>query len=139
VRSKEEVALVLKLVLQGLNDCDVARRTGIPRSTIRQWRIGQLPNFDRPGSNCPVCAGDPMTLPQLPYTYLLGLYLGDGYIASHPRGVYRLRISCANAYPELIRCQSAMVAVLPSKVSLVPCQGCTEVASYSKHWPCLFP
>ena len=41
---------------------------------------------------CVVCRGDPSTLPQIPYTYLLGLYLGDGYIASHARGVYKLRI-----------------------------------------------
>jgi hypothetical protein len=31
MRSKEEVALVLGLARQGLNDCEVARRTGIPR------------------------------------------------------------------------------------------------------------
>jgi Homeodomain-like domain len=145
MRSKEEVALVLGLARQGLNDCEVARRTGIPRGTVRDWRAGPTPNFDRDATHsagaCAICRGDPFSLPQASYTYLLGLYLGDGYIASHARGVYRLRISCANAYPELIRrCQSAMAAVLPpSKVSLVPCQGCTEVASYSKHWPCLFP
>jgi hypothetical protein len=32
-----------------------------------------------------------------------------------------------------------MVEVLPSKVGRTPKIGCTEVASYSKHWPCLFP
>jgi hypothetical protein len=144
MRSQEEVALVLGLARQGLNDCEIARRTGIPRGTVRDWRAGRTPDFERNATrsarSCAVCRGEPLSLPQAWYTYLLGLYLGNGYIASHPRGVYRLRISCANAYPELIRrCQSAMVAVLPSKVSLVPCQGCTEVASYSKHWPCLFP
>jgi hypothetical protein len=70
----------------------------------------------------------------------LGLYLGDGYIASHPRGVYRLRICCANVYPELIeRCEQAMGTITATKVSRVRCIGCTEVASFSKHWPCLFP
>ena len=57
-----------------------------------------------------------------------------------PRQVFRLRIVCANAYPELIRrCESAMAEVLPNKVSRTPKIGCTEVAAYSKHWPCLFP
>jgi hypothetical protein len=114
------------------------------RGTVRDWRAGRTPNFERNATHsagaCAVCRREPLSLPEASYTYLLGLYLGDGYIAAHARGVYRLRISCANAYPELIRrCQSAMAAALPSKVSLVPCQRCTEVASYSKHRPCLFP
>jgi hypothetical protein len=145
MRSAAEVALVLELAAEGLNQCEIARRTGIPRGTIRDWVGGRTPQFDReragrPASFCAVCRGEPTSLPQAPYTYLLGLYLGDGYIASHARGVYRLRISCANAYPELIcRCEEAMARVLPSKVGRVPQQGCTEVAAYSKHWPCLFP
>ncbi|HEV8373977.1 MAG TPA: helix-turn-helix domain-containing protein [Actinomycetota bacterium] len=38
MRSREEVALVLGLARQGLNDCEIARRTGIPRGTVRDWR-----------------------------------------------------------------------------------------------------
>ena len=54
--------------------------------------------------------------------------------------MYRLRIYCANAYPELIRlCESVMGEIIATKVSRVACVGCTEVASFSKHWPCLFP
>jgi hypothetical protein len=87
-----------------------------------------------------VCAGNPLALPQAPYTYLLGLYLGDGSLATHPRGVYRLRITCANKYSELIRsCETAVSEVLPNKVYRVAKVGCCDVSSYSKHWPCLFP
>jgi Homeodomain-like domain len=147
VRSRAEVALVLELVRAGWNDCEIARETGIPRQTILDWRNGRTPDFDRVRTRtfpnewvCVVCRGHPLTLPQAPYTYLLGLYLGDGYIASHARGVYRLRIYCANAYPELVRrCEGAMGEVIPTKVSRVACVGCMEVASFSKHWPCLFP
>ncbi|MDQ3979144.1 MAG: hypothetical protein M3314_06280 [Actinomycetota bacterium] len=32
-----------------------------------------------------------------------------------------------------------MSTVLPNVVNTVPKLGCIEVASYSKHWPCLFP
>jgi hypothetical protein len=138
--------VVLEFVRAGRNDCEIARETGIPRGTVRDWRTGRTPEFDRigtrgsPGHACVVCRGDPLTLPQGPYTYLLGLYLGDGYIASHARGVFRLRICCANAYPGLIeRCEQAMGEIITTKVSRVPCVGCTEVASCSKHWPCLFP
>jgi len=31
MRTREEVATVLELVQAGLNDCEIARRTGIPR------------------------------------------------------------------------------------------------------------
>src|SRR4030095_2732365 len=83
---------------------------------------------------------DPVPLPQGAFTCLLGLYLGDGCISAYHRGVFRLRIVCADAYPELIRlCHVAMAEVLPNKVSQTPKVGCTEVAASSKHWPCLFP
>jgi hypothetical protein len=147
VRSKEEVAFVMELVRGGWNDCEIARETGIPRRTVRDWRKGRTPDFDRVRARydpkrriCVVCGGDPLRLPQGAYTYLLGLYLGDGCIATHPRGVFRLRIVCADAYPELIqRCEHAMAEVLPNKVNRVRKEGCTEVTAYSKHWPCLFP
>jgi hypothetical protein len=130
----------LALAAEGLNNFEIARRTGIPRGTIRVWRAGRLPNFERTPATCTVCAGNPLALPQVPYTYLLGLYLGDGSLAAHPRGVYRLRITCANRYPELIRsCERAMGEVLPNKVYRVAKVGCCDVSSYSKHWPCLFP
>jgi hypothetical protein len=117
---------------------------------VRGWRIGRTPDFDRTRTfaqkfspRCLVCGGDPLNLPQVPYTYLLGLYLGDGCLTPYPRDVYRLRIVCTNRYPQLIReCELAMAGVLPkNKVSRVmkTGEGCTEVASYSKHWPCLFP
>jgi PAS domain-containing protein len=54
--------------------------------------------------------------------------------------VYRLRISCASAYPDLIRrCEQAITEVLPVKVNKTGRQGCFEVYSFSKHWICLFP
>jgi hypothetical protein len=140
LRAREEVANVLELVGAGLNDCEIARRTGIPRGTVRDWRVGRVPNFHRSPETCPVCRETPLDLPQAPSAYLLGLYLGDGCLAAYPRGVYRLRIFCADAYPGLIRqCELTMAAVLPVKVGRVQHQGCCEVASYSKHWPCLFP
>jgi hypothetical protein len=149
MRSREEVALVLELISAGRNDCEIARETGIPRGTVRGWRKGRTPDFDRirtfgqlGSPSCLVCGGDPLNLPQAPYAYLLGLYLGDGCLTPYPRGVYRLRIVCTNRYPQLIRqCELAMREVLRNKVSRVikTGEGCTEVASYSKHWLCMFP
>jgi Homeodomain-like domain len=142
VRSEEEVALVLELVRARWNDCEIARETGIPRGTVRDWRIGRTPNFSRQLGNCALCSGNAEALPLPAYPYLLGLYLGDGCITACPRNVYKLRIVCAARYPDLIRqCELAMAEVLPNKVGRIrkTNEGCWEVYSFSKHWPCLFP
>jgi hypothetical protein len=142
VRSREEVALVLELVRAGRNDCEIARETGIPRGTIRDWRAGRPPNFERRCGTCAVCSGNAQSLPLPAYTYLLGLYLGDGCLTAGPRDVYKLRVACAERYPELIRqCELAMAQVLPNKVgrTRMTNERCWDVHSHSKHWPCLFP
>jgi hypothetical protein len=87
-----------------------------------------------------VCTDQLEIVPPGDYVYLLGLYLGDGYLAKHRRGVYRLGISCSDDYPKLMQeCEDAIAAVLPTKVGRAQKSGCVEVHSYSKHWPCLFP
>jgi hypothetical protein len=89
-----------------------------------------------------VCHGDPLALPQASYTYLLGLYLGDGCLTACPRDVYKLRVACAERYPGLIRsCEMAMADALPNKVGRFrkTDERCWEIYSCSKHWPCLFP
>lgn len=75
------------------------------------------------------------------YAYLLGLYLGDGHLTRGRRDVFALSIFCSDDWPGLLAAaRSAMAAVLPSSsVFCVKRQGCTEVKSTAKHWPCLFP
>jgi Homeodomain-like domain len=46
MRDPDEISRVLSLVEAGKNDCEIARVTGIPRSTILDWRHGRVP---RPG------------------------------------------------------------------------------------------
>jgi hypothetical protein len=82
--------------------------------------------------------------PTREYTYLLGLYLGDGYISpigDRSKGVWMLRIMCADAWPGLQEeCKNSLRAVRPGKkVSTLQRDGCTDVLAWSKHWPCLFP
>ena len=46
------------------------------------------------------------------YVYLLGLYLGDGWIGDRPRGVFDLQIYCCDSYPGLIaECFDALAAM----------------------------
>jgi hypothetical protein len=75
------------------------------------------------------------------YSYLLGLYLGDGHIIKGRRDVYALSIKCCDAWPGLRdQARFALSSVMPtSSVFSVARIGCTEIKSTSKHWPCLFP
>jgi len=133
----------LEMLALGLSQAEVSRRTGISRAAIRDWQHGNVPKRRREAhgpyerDTCPLI--EEVATPA--YAYLLGLYLGDGTISTMPKGVFRLRIFCCDAYPHLMDlCQAAMEAVLPGhKVGRVPGLGCTDVSSYSKHWPCLFP
>ena len=39
MRSAEEFETAKRLIAAGMNDCAIARQTGIPRATIRDWRL----------------------------------------------------------------------------------------------------
>jgi len=142
------VQAVAELARKRLNASEIARRTGVPRSTVREWMRGSQParaRSIRPGRSdaCRRCGRiqHDFGLPTA-YIYLLGMYLGDGCISAHPRGVYRLRVVLDLAYPGIIQqCEAAMRAVAPAnRVSrTAKPERCVEVSSYSKAWPCLLP
>jgi hypothetical protein len=123
---------------------EICQTLGLSRNTVSDWLYGerarQRPLQPVREFRCPRCA----PVPGIPtdvasYTYLLGLYLGDGYLAMAAHTPV-LRVACADAWPGLIRsCEEAMLAVLARKVQRVPQQGCVSVQSSSKHWPCLLP
>jgi len=118
MRPYEQVEMVVALAASGKSPLTIARETGIPRSTIKDWVAGRLPS-GRPanGSSCPACGAVAHRLDELPpeYVYLLGLYLGDGCILAHPRGVYRLRLFFDARHPSIIDAGEAAVrSVFPA-------------------------
>ena len=125
------------LLVRGLSDCAVGRELGLPRETVRYWRRGGAAIVQ--GSGCPVC--DPAVQVPPEYAYLLGLYLGDGHIALHRRGVYRLRLTLDSRYTEIIREATSALAEVSRgrKVCRQERPGCVVVSAYWKHWPCVFP
>lgn len=149
VRSVEEVQRVRALIARGLATSEIARTTGIPRGTVRDWRLGRVPRCgldQEETAGCPRCGHaehDYEALPARAYAYLLGLYFGDGCISKAQRGVFRLRIVLDRKYPGIIdECAAAMGEVMPTnKVGRLEHlhQRSTEVSSWSRSWPCLFP
>jgi LAGLIDADG-like domain/Homeodomain-like domain len=142
-------ATVLELVDAGLNDCEVSRRTGIPRRTVRDMRRyrdeprcrnGGLPVLTE---TCPRCWrwAKPMRFTAEDYAELLGLYLGDGSISEYARTT-RLRIALDAKYPTIVNeAKQLLERCFPSNNVHVWARrdNCLSISIYSSHLVCLFP
>jgi hypothetical protein len=142
----------LELIAAGHNDCEVSRRVGIPRGTIRDWRRPTyVSRRDMPLGICPRCwrATKPMCFRPGDYAELLAIYLGDGCISEHARA-QRLRVHLDARYPVmndeiralLQRCfpENTIGIVAPSTSSWSGRSDTWTILSiYSKHLTCLFP
>jgi hypothetical protein len=139
MRTRVERHLVDFVAGQGRNSSEVARLTGIPRSTVRDWLR------EPPLDDCCEGANGTPEVPGAEYAYLLGMYLGDGDISrSSGNRCYRLRITADASYPGVIaECAAAMQAVVPrNRVSIrhrTSGERAVEISAYSKAWPQLFP
>ena len=131
MRSADEFNEVRQLIAAGMNDCAISRHTGIPRPTVRDWRCRpQVLTRIPAGSMACGVDHDFAALPAAPYSYLLGLYLGDGCI-SRSRRVWRLRVVLDTKYPAIIdRCREAIDMLMPAqraRVMQLP-KNCAEVS-----------
>jgi hypothetical protein len=146
-RPAEDVLLVQTLFSDGFKRSEIARLTGINRSTVGDWiRDRRSPDAVVSGSTVlqphhAMYCSLRIDVPSESYAYLLGLYLGDGCISLMEKGVFILRIACCDTYQYLMDlCEEAIHAVMPhNKVFRNPAIGYTAVSCCSKHWPCLFP
>lgn len=128
------------LIAAGLNDCAISRGTGIPRSTVREWRT-------RPGPHTRRGPEEPRIeeLPERSYAYLLGMYLGDGYLApaSPKRTSRQLRVYLDNQYPSIIlECANAIEAIFPGRRASIQHHATSNmvlVTLFSPWWEKLFP
>src|ERR687891_435463 len=102
-------AAALDLIAQGLNDCEVSRRLGVPRRTILDWR---RPSYVRRTNTavCPRCwrPAKPMRFTAEDYSELLAMYLGDGCISTGARAA-RLRIALDTRYSRIIDDANALL------------------------------
>jgi hypothetical protein len=138
---------VLWMVAEGLSDREIERRTGVSRSTVRQWRRGHGRMTVRPGDvdRCDTCGGVHRSedLDGQLYAYLLGQYLGDGCIwRSSLTGACYLRISCDAQYKGIIaECAGAIESVRGRGpyIRYERTKRLATLTSYWRAWPCLFP
>jgi len=134
----------LVLLRSGVRNAEVARQLNVPVGTIGNWkhkdRASRGECQGKRDPLCPRCHGRP--LDAAAYSYLLGLYLGDGHISHYfKHRVPSLMITCAESWPGLLdECEQAMRAVFPdNSVCRVRKIGCLDVKVTSKHLVCLFP
>jgi hypothetical protein len=141
MRPQDEVDEVLTLIAAGRSDAEIARRTGIPRRTVLDWRHGRA-SLQRRGRGSCGLEHQPAELAPAAYAYLLGMYLGDGCL-SVTRGIWRLRVVLDARYPGIVaECAHAMEGVVPGKRAHVLRRrdgNCVQVSMWWVHWPCLFP
>jgi len=149
MHSRATVVEALTLRDAGLGARRIAKRMGLPVETVRDWLAGRLPKHSRgphPAAvpTCGFCGHSEHDFFGLDgvYVYLLGLYLGDGSLVHHRRGVYRLRITLDVRYPGIIdsaACAVGQVRQAPALVLPRRHQNCVDVSSFWKSWPWFFP
>lgn len=152
MRSHDEYRAILtqwETVTQ--NKSHIAKNLGIPRGTVIDCikRFESLQNFDKYmaqreelGLDNPVPNALQNSEWRKAYAYLLGLYLGDGYIDLMKNGrSYRLRVAQDKRYTGLIQaCVETMNIILPkNRVLIVPSIGHVMITIHSTHLPQLFP
>lgn len=150
-RRPEQVLEVLSLGEAGLPHGEISARTGVPLNTVRLWLHGRIPRSAKAilggGGICPKCNKDEhdfRTLCSDHYSYVLGLYLGDGCVSIAPKAkTASLRITLDNAYPWIISSASDAIEELrgkrPYPARTYDGRNCTTLVSYGKDWPCWLP
>jgi len=141
----------MRLAAGGMCATEIARRLNIPRSTVRDWLAGRQPRLARTGRQpwltdsggvvCSKCNHEHnLWKLDADYAYLLGLYLGDGFISAHRRGVYRLRIVLDEKYPGIIASAAATIGRVRGGKALVQARPtkCVEVPLTGARGPACF-
>jgi hypothetical protein len=133
----------LALIGAGIDDSEIARRLGVARTTVRDWR---RPRYARKYAvvACERCwrPTRPVDFAPADYAELLGLYLGDGYIGALPR-TERLRIFLDARYPAIVdETEALLQRCFPANRigRLSRHSGAMAVLwVYHGHLSCLFP
>jgi hypothetical protein len=141
VYSREEREAARDLLESELSDREVARQTGVSRGTIANWRRGLPAMEDRYGRR-PTRLELQRPLDDEAFSYLLGLYLGDGSIALTRKGYPFIRWTLDRKYPGIAdECRDAITAATGVRSSLYdrPDGGLLIVQASGRFWLEFFP
>jgi hypothetical protein len=134
----------LRLIAAGVNDCEISRRLGVPRTTVRDWRKPRyVPRRTAP-SICPRCwrPGAGLVFDAGDYAELLATYLGDGHISALPR-TERLRIFLDAKYAAVVdEAEALLRRCFPENRvgrGLRRNERMAILSVHSGHLSCLFP
>ncbi|MET9788063.1 helix-turn-helix domain-containing protein [Streptomyces canus] len=116
----------LTLLRGGTPNAEVARRLNVPLGTVGYWKhLDRAKRGECPGKHDPKCPRcDDRDLDDPAYSYLLGLYLGDGHISHYSEHrVPNLMITCTQSWPGLMNeCEEAMRKKHERTITLEPWQ-----------------
>lgn len=131
---------VRHLLGTGLSDHEIAARTGVPRATVQRWRLRGFPK-PAPRQATEIRPQGWSARRREICAYLLGLYLGDGYVGTHERS-HSLVIACDAKYPDLLDlAHNAVAEFCPKRPAIQSVKGTNgvRVVSYWHAWPLFFP
>ncbi len=136
MRTNQERQKVLEYHSAGLNQTEISRLTNIPKRTISGW-------VKQPEKNVMDFNSQEYVIDnklEHTYSYILGLYLGDGYINKTAR-TWRLRIFLDVKYPKLNEfvIQQLQQLFPKNKVSIIDFKTYWGISVYSNKIISLFP
>lgn len=128
---------------QGLSKQKVSKLLFLDRGSVRKyWEVEKDTNISGAISNLAILKNNVEGPLQSDYSYLLGMYLSDGYINKMPR-TYKLRVFLGKYENTLIELVSNKLSTLlpNNKVNIYPQlhAKCTEVHVHSNLLPDIFP
>lgn len=135
----DEARIVKSFFGQGLSDYEIARRTSVSRSTIQRWRTCGVPRRTSRKFEYAWRPAEPSI-----YSYMLGIYLGDGYVARASAPSPVLEISLDPKYPKIVdECCASIWQLVGAKATAsrrkTPRGEAIRLVATSHLWPSVFP
>jgi hypothetical protein len=141
MRTENEYQKVIEYKNRGLNKTEISKIVNIPRTTINDW-LRRRPNFEKTINDFnskDYIMGNNL---QNTYSYILGLYLGDGHINQMKnKRSYRLRIFNDIKYNNLNKhiINELQNLFFNNRVNFINSKNLVITYVYSNKLPTLFP
>jgi DNA-binding transcriptional regulator WhiA len=143
--TEELIEKVLIDFKNGKNKCQLSRDYNISRGTIRYWIDNQdkifnneYYKYNKKDKPIETIIQEIKNKKEI-YSYILGLYLGDGCI-SESKMSYKLRIAQDNKYPQLIEIiKEKLNSFFTNNVFVCNPKGCKQISIHDKNLPLYFP